>query len=96
MTVATDWKAARVWCAREFRRRHPDRAHEHASFLANELLEEAIERFSLPGGETQGRAFGPSGRTGRSYVNVGDPYETTLYVCTDYDSARFYVGLQGA
>lgn len=89
------WQEARKWCAAEFKKRRPHRDNEHASFLANELLVEAALEFKLPTTETQGRAS-LNGQTGRSYINVGDPYETTLYVTTSYDAARFCVGLQGA
>jgi hypothetical protein len=66
---------------------------EHPSHEASKILEEADQRFELGSNGVEGHAWGM--HDGFSYLNQGDPYDTTL-ICRTWNRAyRFTVGSWG-
>lgn len=77
---------ASLWCNAEFKKRWES---QHPSFLAEQLLEEAAEKFNIEHHGVEGWLTSVAGATGIAYLNMGDPYVPTLCVVTDRVSARF-------
>lgn len=86
-------KKARAWARREFNKRQKN-SYGHPSFLVREVLEEADRKFNLGSFGVEGWS-NRSGSGGVEYLNMGDPYDTTIYVRTTPWSARFSVGCWG-
>lgn len=85
-------RAARAWCAAQFKARYNSGAH--ASFLAGAILEEASKRYKLADYGVEGWAH-EGGRTGVQYLNYGDPYAPTIYVRSGPSSASFHFSRNG-
>lgn len=85
-------RAAREWAVRSFAERHNWR--RHPSHLAARILEEAAEKFDIDHYGVEGFSD-EFGNHGVSYLNMGDPYITTLLVRTSPSTARFSVGAWG-
>lgn len=85
-------KLARDWASREYSRRsRSDR--RHPSFLADEILLEADEKFGLDSYGVEGWAI--STTKGVSYLNFGDSYDPTIVVETSSSGARFILAMGG-
>lgn len=75
------------WCRREYSKRR-ETEHCHCSHTAVEVMQEAEKKFDLGTFGVEG--WGDEcGRDGVSYLNSGDPYDTTIVFHTWTE--RFYV-----
>lgn len=84
--------AARAWCAKQFKQRY--KHGEHASFLAEKILQEASEKYKLADSGVEGWTSA-CGRAGVQYLNYGDPYAPTIYVHSSPSSASFHYSASG-
>lgn len=94
-TSGTDWHAVARYARREFNRlRKAEDFHGHPSFAVVAAMEKATERFGVGYG-VEGFCD-TAGRAGLNYVNMGDPYVTTVIAtCSRYGDVRFSVGCWG-
>lgn len=90
MSDTTNWQAVRRYARQQFNRLADD--YSHNSHAATKALELAEEKFGLGYG-VEGFCNQSNGRDGVTYINVGDPYTTT--VCFRSEDERFSVGCWG-
>lgn len=86
-------QSARAWCAAQFRKRYDGR--DHPSFLTDQLLEEADNKFELGSMGVEGFTRQENMRRGVQYLNYGDPYLSTIVVTTGPYNARFTCAVGG-
>jgi hypothetical protein len=85
-------RLARDWASRQYSRRSRD-DRRHPSFLADEILLEADEKFGLDSYGVEGWARSPT--KGVSYLKFGDSYDPTIVVQTSSTGARFFLAIGG-
>ncbi len=80
-------KAARAWCAREFKKRRKP-FDGHPSHLAASVLEAASVKFELGDSGVEGFC-NAAGTNGVSYLNYGDPHDPTICALSTPYGIRF-------
>ena len=87
--METDWKRIRRWCRNYYNGLDP---YYHSSYRATQAINAAGEHFDVGHG-AEGFCNQSNGQDGITYLNMGDPYITTILFSSNTE--RFSVGCWG-